>query len=72
MTSVRFSSEEESLIEQYLMVTGLTKSEAIRKAVLDAVEDEIEVRIAKKAYESYLKDPETITFAQLKKELGFE
>ncbi len=46
--------------------TDPTEFDAIYKDAED------EIRLAEEAYESYLKDPETISFVRIKKELGFE
>jgi predicted DNA-binding protein len=46
-------------------------SEAIKRAVFDAIEDEYDIAMADKALEEYRKHPEdTVSFEDIKKELG--
>lgn len=68
--SVRFSDEEQCIIEQYAMITGTSISEIIRTAVMEKLEDEMDIEICKKALKECKKHPKTLTHEEMKKELG--
>ncbi len=68
--SVRFSNEEQCAIEQYSMITGRSISEIIRSAVMEKIEDEMDIEICRKALDECKKNPKTLTHEEMKKELN--
>lgn len=72
MYAVRFSPEEEMLIENLKELTGQTISDIIRTGTMRYVEDEIDADIIRKAIAEYKADPETYSFDEEMKRLGLE
>lgn len=68
--SLRLTENEADLFRRYADIKGLSLSEMVRQAVLNQIEDEIDLQAYKKAYEAYLKDPKTYTLSEVEKELG--
>jgi len=68
--SIRFSSEEQALIEQYAALHSLNISDVIRKATMEMIEDELDIEIVRQALKNYEKDPKTYSHDEIKKELG--
>lgn len=72
MFTVRFSPEEESVIEHYRILTGLTYSEIIRRATMEYIEDEMDAEILREAIKENKEHPETYTFDEMMSRLGLE
>ena len=68
--SIRLNDEEEKLFKSYAKLNGCSLSEALKRALLEKIEDEQDVALAEWAHSEYLKDPETISHEDLMKELG--
>ena len=68
--SIRFSAEEQMLIEQYAVIHGSTITDVIRKATMEMIEDELDIEICRTALKNYEKDPKTYSHDDIKKELG--
>ena len=68
--SIRLNDEEEKLFKSYAKLHGCSLSEALKRALLEKIEDEQDVALAEWAHSEYLKDPETISHEDLMKELG--
>jgi predicted DNA-binding protein len=68
--SIRFSPEEQMLIEQYASIRGSTISDVIRRATMEMIEDELDIEICRKALKNYERDPKTHSHNDMKKELG--
>ena len=68
--SMRLSQEEESLFKSYAKLHGISLSEALKRALLEKIEDEYDINIAESAYKEYLKDPVTYSMDDVNKELG--
>ena len=49
---------------------NMSVSEVIRQAVIEQIEDEIDLKAAEQAYEEYLANPVTYSFDEVTKELG--
>jgi len=66
--SLRLSERDSELIKQYASLHNLSVSELVRNAVIDMIENEIDVEAFNKAVaESQV----TYTLEEVKKELGF-
>lgn len=70
LVSVRFSPEEEKIIESYCALHGISMSEAIRSAVLEKIEDEFDLLATEDAIKKYEENPVTLSWEQVKKELN--
>lgn len=69
--SIRFTDEEQEVIEQYAQLYGMKISEVIRKATMEMIEDEMDIQAFKEAKEKFEKDPATYSHEDVGKELGF-
>ena len=47
--SMRLSQEEESLFKSYAKLHGISLSEALKRALLEKIEDEYDINIAESA-----------------------
>ncbi|MBR4685405.1 MAG: hypothetical protein IKP04_02625 [Candidatus Methanomethylophilaceae archaeon] len=69
--SVRFNEQEQTIVEQYAKLHNMTISELLRKSVMEAIEDEIDITICRKALQEFENNPKTYTHEEIGKELGF-
>lgn len=68
--SVRLNEEDGKLIKAYAEMNNISLSELIRKAILEKIEDEYDLKCYEKAMKEYNKNPKTYTIDEAKKELG--
>lgn len=68
--SIRLNDAELAAIKDYATAYGMTISECIRKAVLERIEDEYDLKCYEEAIKEYETDPETISHEDLKKKYG--
>ena len=59
--TVRMGSDERALVGDYAKTFGMTASEFVRKAVLDRIEDELDLRDWYAAKAEFDADPEIIS-----------
>lgn len=64
--SLRLSSRDKKLIQEYAELTGLTVSELIRKIVISKIEDEVDIRTFDEVYKAHAK---TYSLKDIEKEL---
>lgn len=69
--SVRLNQEEEKFFKSYALLTGKSLSTLLKESLVQTIEDEYDLQVYKQAFTEYQKDPETISHADFKKELGF-
>ena len=69
--TLRISDEDSRLIKDFAKLHGISASEFMRRAALEKIEDELDVRAAEKAYAEYLADPVTYSHEEMKRMLGF-
>ena len=72
MYTVRFSPEEEELIESYGQLTGMTVSEIIRTFTMEHIEDEMEAGVIREALAEHRSNPRTFSFDEEMERLGLE
>lgn len=72
MISVRLSEVEQALISDFAKSKGWTVSEFARRAMMEQVEDEYDLKLAMEAYEEYLADPVTYSWEEVVKELNLD
>ena len=70
--TVRMGDEETRLIKDYAKLHGITVSEFMRRAALEKIEDELDIRAAERAYAEYLADPVTYSLDEIEKEFGLQ
>lgn len=68
--SVRFDPEEEKIVKSYCAIHGISMSEAIRRSILEKIEDEFDLAEAEEAIAKFEANPVTVPWEQVKKELG--
>lgn len=68
--SVRLNEEDERLIKAYAEMNNMSLSELIRKAIMEKIEDEYDLKSYEKAIKEYKRNPKTYTLDEAKKELG--
>ena len=68
--SLRFSEEDTKLIEDYARANNLNVPDFIRQAVIEKIEDEIDLAAYNKAVNEFKKDPKKYTLDEVEKELG--
>lgn len=67
--TLRLNEEENKLIRDYAKTNSITISELFRQAVLEKIEEEIDLEIYNKAMIEYQNDPQDISFGQMMEEL---
>jgi hypothetical protein len=55
--TLRLDEAEKALIAEYAKMRGIGISETLRKAILEKIEDEIDLAAAEKAYAEYQRNP---------------
>lgn len=69
LVTVNMSDEALALLEEYTERKDISVSEFIRRAVLEKLEDEEDIRAADEAYAEYTKNPVSIPHEQFWREL---
>lgn len=67
--SIRLTENEKKLAESYAKIHGVSIGEAMKKAFFDTIEDEYDISLAEIAHREFVKDPSTISYEGLLKEL---
>ena len=70
--TLRINEEDARLIKDYARLHGISVSEFLRRAALEKIEDELDIRAAEKAYADYLADPVTYSHEEIMKEFGLK
>ena len=70
--SVRLSEKDTELIKNFATLHGITVSELIRQAVLERIEDEIDIQAYQQAMEEYRANPVTYTHEEIAKMLELD
>ncbi|WP_214694103.1 type II toxin-antitoxin system RelB family antitoxin [Exiguobacterium sp. s160] len=70
--SVRLDEEDARLIREYAKTKNLTLSTLVRDAVLERIEDELDLKLYHEAMKVHKKQPEAISFDDMMKELNAE
>ena len=68
----RISGEEENLIMQYVKLKNISISDLIRDAVMEKIDDEIDLKLYEHAMSEYKKNPVTYTLDEVERELGLK
>lgn len=70
--SVRLSDKDTELIKAYADMNNMSLSELVRKAILEKIEDEYDLKAYYEAMEEYKKNPTTYNLDEVEKELGLD
>lgn len=69
--SIRMTKEEEQLAKDYAKLSGISTSEAFRRALFREIEDVYDIAVGEQAYRDYLKNPkDVIPYEEAMKMLG--
>ena len=68
--SLRLSEEDTKLIEDYARANNLNVPDFIRQAVIEKIEDEIDLTVYRRALDESEKNPKTYTLYEVEKELA--
>lgn len=64
--SLRMSDEEERVLREYAKMKAMTVSEVLREAVLEKIEDEIDLVSYDEAMKALTEDGETLTLQEVR------
>ena len=70
--TLRISDSDAELIRNYAQLKGATVSEVMRRAILEKIEDELDLQAYQRAMEEYRKNPVTYSQAEVERMLGIE
>lgn len=65
--SVRLNDKDTELIKAYAEMNGISLSDLVRKAIMEKIEDEYDLKCYYEAMEEYKKNPKTYTHEEVKK-----
>ncbi len=68
--SIRLDDNDSKLIKAYAELNGMTVSEAIRKAMLERIEDEFDLKAYEEALTEYQNDPVTYSLEEMEREIN--
>ena len=68
--SVRLNDADSTLFRNYAEMHGISVSELVRRAVLEKIEDELDLQAYEKAMAAYHENPVTFTLDEIEKDCG--
>ena len=69
--SLRMDEEDEKLIKEYAKTKNITVSFLFRNAVLEKIEDEIDMDLYHIAMKQHIANPQVVSFDEMMKEIDF-
>lgn len=69
VTSVRLTDEESALIHSYCLIHGVSMSEALKRALIEKIEDEFDLAEYEAAKKDCDKNPVSYSLEEVRKEL---
>ena len=72
VTSVRLTEEESGLIRSYCSIHGISMSEALKRALIERIEDEFDLAEYEAAKKRYDENPISYSLEEVRKELGLK
>lgn len=69
--SLRMDEEDAKLIEEYAKAKNITVSALLRIAVLEKIEDEIDLELYHAAMKQHNENPQVLAFDEMMKEINF-
>ena len=70
--SVRLNDNDSKLIKSYASVHGISVSEAMRRAIIERIEDEYDLKAFDKAMAEFKKNPVTYSHEDIMRELALD
>ena len=70
--SVRLNDKDTTLVKKYAEINNMSVSDFVRKAVMERIEDEIDLKAYDKAMAEYQKDPKTYSMEAVRKMLELD
>ena len=70
--SVRLNDADTELIKSYAALKNISVSELVRQAVMEKIEDEIDLKLFEEVMEDFKRNPKTYTLDEAEKELGLK
>lgn len=70
--SLRLNKTESDLFKKYAEINGISVSELIRRAVLEKIEDEYDLKVYRQALAEFQKHPITYSLKEVERELGLQ
>ena len=72
VTSVRLTDEESNLVKSYCAIHGISLSDALKRALIEKIEDEFDLREYDAAKKRYDDNPVSYSLDEVRKELGLK
>ena len=72
LITLRINDDDDNLIRNYAKVNNISISELMRKAVLEKIENEIDLDLYNQAMKENKEKPQDIGFDEMMTELGFD
>ena len=72
VTSVRLTEEESALIRSYCAIHGISMSDALKRALIERIEDEFDLAEFESAKKRYEEKPVSYSLEEVRKELGLK
>ena len=69
--SLRMDEEDAKLIKEYAKVKNITVSALFRNAVLEKIENEIDLELYRTAMEQHIENPQVLSFDEMMNEIDF-
>ena len=69
--SLRMDEEDAKLIKEYAKVKNITVSALFRNAVLEKIEDEIDLELYNTAMKQHIENLQVLSFDEMMKEIDF-
>lgn len=69
--SLRMDEEDEKLIKEYAKTKNITVSSLFRNAVMEKIEDEIDMDLYHIAMKQHIANPQVVSFDEMMKEIDF-
>ena len=69
--SLRMDEEDAKLIKEYAKTKNITVSSLFRNAVLEKIEDEIDMDLYHIAMKQHIANPQVVSFDEMMKEIDF-
>lgn len=69
--SIRVSENEDKLVRSFAEVHGISLNDLFKEAVLEKIEDELDLKSFNRALMEFNEDPVTYSHDEVLKELGF-
>ncbi|MBP5216620.1 MAG: CopG family transcriptional regulator [Bacilli bacterium] len=72
VTSVRLTDEESGLIRSYCAIHGISMSDALKRALIERIEDEFDLAEYEAAKRRYDENPVSYSLEEVRKELDLK